>query len=203
MDEKELIYLLSNKDLILEGIQFTRNQIFSQLEEKNEMIKRLSLQGINYIDTISKGKKGDINHDQMFNLFESLQKHQAEQINFLKTELYKVAAEEECIQGVLRELYILKEPYRNILILLFIQKEKWVYLTDKYHCGKSKIARLRQEGLNLLLKNYNFKKEELMIEGENLLKEIRNALENEKNKEVYLEKDFNFISFRESMKKSG
>lgn len=168
MTEEELVYFLKYHKNIEKSIEVTKRQLFHQIKDREDIIEHLSL--------IEYEKIGNHNNAKNYpdKIMEDIKKYG--QIKENSKEDWKtisniLTAEKQCLNTIFTCIYQMKEPERSILILLYIENEKWDFICNELYISSTRLWRIRKEALKNLLNIYEAskKKKEIIEDGEKFL----------------------------------
>ena len=138
--EADVIYLLKNHEYIQSSIKFIEKQIVNLITSKSELIRQLSMPGMNYDNAVGirfapKPKIHDVVED-----YRSIE---IQSLNEAKLLLTAVKEEQEVLAIVMKRMYALPEPYRSVLLMLYLQHEKWDTICRELVISRTTLQQMR------------------------------------------------------------
>lgn len=148
-DEEKIIYLLKNKDTLKSTYAERELRLLKELESHAETVEGLSLKSRELKEFII--SKTNVNTDPVFKIFESVEKDRASMVYEQIKGLKDVAVKKMELDILLDELDSLKEPYRSILNMLYVNCQSWKNIAHELDISIATCGRHRKKGIDILI----------------------------------------------------
>ena len=121
MTEEDVVYFLKNGKSIKATIKSCRDYIAAALSESDELIRELSMPGVASGMSVVRGN----GQNKIYNIYEKYMEILDERGRTVQQMIDVINEEEDTLNLVFNRTYRLPEPYRSVIIMLYINAEKW------------------------------------------------------------------------------
>lgn len=150
-DEQKIIYLLKNSHILMRAYNEKEIELLKGFETLDETIESISLKSKVIKEYMQ--SKTNAPSDPLFAVLDKLEKNKEnmmyEQLAALK-DLDKKKTE---LKALMSELERLNEPYREMLIKLYVKGTSWKEVRYELEISPSTFSRYRKKAINQLVEN--------------------------------------------------
>lgn len=138
LTEEDVFYILQNMECIRNSTEFIEKQAVNLMTAQTELIRQLSMPGL------SGTREGrTYGKPRIHDVVENYRSTVKDNLNEAERLVMAVKEEREVLSLVTGRMYTLPEPYRSVLIMLYIKHEKWETICRELVISKTTLKKLR------------------------------------------------------------
>jgi Protein involved in vacuole import and degradation len=149
--EDEIIAVIKGHDKYIKNLNTRRIALLDSIESMNDFIEEASLRGKPLKEDIS--TPTNEKQDPIYKILLEASRQLTVQEKKIANHIYELTLEEDKVVDIWSALHRLPVEQFNMLIDMYQKEEPEAVLVERYNVSKSKLWRMRRQGLDEMLKN--------------------------------------------------